>query len=246
MSDLLNPKYEAFCQAYARGPNAGNCAASYEAAGFRPDNSNAMRLAGRPHIKKRIAELMSQTAATDRQAAEAKSLEQKAVLGELAKIAYANVCNYLHVDEDGRAQIDLAQIDRDQGAAIRDLVVDYFPAPDGGTLQIKSARVRMFDKRLALGDLCRLQGSLGGRRPDSIVVPEEKPVPWTNPELENELVGVFAKLASCDVDLMDMLQRAIQDGRVKISPHATPLRLQETITSAIIRLRKAMKHPLEQ
>jgi hypothetical protein len=28
MSDLLNPKYEAFFQAYARGPHAGHCAAA--------------------------------------------------------------------------------------------------------------------------------------------------------------------------------------------------------------------------
>src|SRR4051812_23127920 len=130
MSHLL-PRHEVFCQDYVRGPDAGNCVASYEAAGFRPDRGNSSRLLHQPHIQKRIAELMGENSDMERQAAERRVVKKEEVVSELSKLGFANVTDYLDVDEDGGVQVDLTRLEHDQGAAIRNVAIDYFDAPNG-------------------------------------------------------------------------------------------------------------------
>ncbi|MGH6986044.1 MAG: hypothetical protein ACRED9_04290 [Caulobacteraceae bacterium] len=54
MPELLNPRHEAFARARSRGVRLQD---AYEEAGYAPDRSHASRLAGRPEIAERIAEL---------------------------------------------------------------------------------------------------------------------------------------------------------------------------------------------
>lgn len=246
MSDLLNPRHEAFCRAYVRGPCAGNCVASYEVAGYRPDTANASKLFEKPHIQKRIAELMAEDAATDQQALEQHGVDKHAVLAELSKIGFANLFDYIQIRDDELVEIDLTRLNRDQAAAIRDFAFEYADSPNGGPRRLHSARVRMFDKRLALTDLARHLGLFVSQRLNGVAPPDDPVAPLTNAELEDELVEIFAVLAHCEVDLRDMLDRAIAAGRVKISAYAKPLRKHETITDAMARCRKTLRKPLVQ
>ncbi|MGH7016185.1 MAG: hypothetical protein ACRED8_03760 [Caulobacteraceae bacterium] len=54
MPELQNPKHEAFAKARSRGVRLQD---AYEEAGYAPDRSHAARLASRPEIAERIAEL---------------------------------------------------------------------------------------------------------------------------------------------------------------------------------------------
>ncbi|MGH6987744.1 MAG: hypothetical protein ACRED9_13035 [Caulobacteraceae bacterium] len=54
MPELQNPKHEVFAKARSRGVRLQD---AYEEAGYTPDRSHAARLAGRPEIAERIAEL---------------------------------------------------------------------------------------------------------------------------------------------------------------------------------------------
>ena len=61
MQPLPNFRYEAFAQARAKGARLED---AYEDAGFTPDRANASRLAARPEIADRIAELRAEYAAS--------------------------------------------------------------------------------------------------------------------------------------------------------------------------------------
>jgi hypothetical protein len=175
------------------------------------------------------------------------------VLAELAKLAFANFADCLSVDDDGAVDFDLAKLDRDQVAAIREISVEYADTPDGAPRKIKRLQVRMFDKRQALADLARHLGLVAGQPAKSgakqavaeVPVEDVPIVPMNNVEYEKALVDVFATFANANVDLPDLLQKAVAESKVRISPHATPLSQQETITSAMARLKKLMKAPLE-
>jgi len=248
MSHLLHPKLEAFCQAYVRGPFAGNCSSAYETAGYQPNSSNAARLIGRPYIRKRIDQLLAENADADRKAVEAHGVEKHKVIEELSKIGFANFFDFLSVDDDEQVTVDLMQINRDQGAAIREFVVEYTDPDANGRRYLKSARVRLSDKRLALADLARHLGMFPGQRlaePEPPETPEtdeddEPQRKMSNAEIEEALIGTFSRLAGCNIDLRDLLDRAVAAGKVKESPNPIPLREIETLDEAIARCRKEL------
>jgi phage terminase small subunit len=234
MSQLLHQKHEAFCQAYVRGPHAGNYTAAYEAAGYARIDSNASRLAGQPHIKKRIAELLAENETMERAATKraiaALALDKEMILRELMKIGFANAFDYLHLDDDDQAQLDLARLERDKGAAVRSLTVDFEDAPDGAR-RIKRIRFALFEKRLALIDLGRHIGMFTGETPDlkEQATAGATAMWWdlvrlTAPELDERLIGMFSGLAEHGVDLRELLERAIADGRVAQYANDKPLR----------------------
>ena len=168
MPSLSNPKYEAFAQAFVRGETAGNRGRSYLAAGYRCDDKsakeNGSKLAKDPRVMRRIAELEQEKHAMEEQATERAtarlSITREAVLAELAKIAFANMLDYLRPGADGYFDVDLARIDRDMGAAIREVVV----TPARGADEKPRARIKLADKRAALFDLGRHFGLFVERR----------------------------------------------------------------------------------
>lgn len=60
MSVLTNPKHEAFAQALAKGRTQIE---AYAAAGYKPNDGHAARLAGNGRIKGRVAEIQAKVAA---------------------------------------------------------------------------------------------------------------------------------------------------------------------------------------
>lgn len=234
MSRLFKFKHEAFCRAYVRGPTAGNFTASYEAAGFARDTSNASRLAAEPHIQDRIAELVAENEATDDYAtavaARAAAVDKTSVLVELKKIGFSNMLDYLHLDDDERLQVDLSRLDHDKGAAIRDIRINY----DDKTQRVKNVALKLYDKRFALTGLGRHLGLPAG--PPAEAPKPEPSIEEMHPrELDERLTGIFAKLAASHVDVQELLDRAIAQGKVKIAHGAKPLREIETVEDAIAR-----------
>jgi phage terminase small subunit len=105
-----------------------------------------------PHVRARIAFLQAKTV---------NGLEINAinVVRELAKLGLANMDDYMTVQTDGSAVLDLGDTSRDQRAAIQELVVDEYTDGKGDAARdVKRTRIKLHDKRGALVDLGRHLG----------------------------------------------------------------------------------------
>jgi len=81
MTVLSNPKYELFAEALAKGATASD---AYEQAGFKRHDGNAGRLARDPRVQARVKEILAE-------AAEKAGVTVERIIGELAKIAFADI-----------------------------------------------------------------------------------------------------------------------------------------------------------
>tara|TARA_Y100000310_G_scaffold67277_1_gene62581 strand:- start:23445 stop:23975 length:531 start_codon:yes stop_codon:yes gene_type:complete len=88
----------------------------------------------------------------------AKRIEvtQDAVVSELAKIGFANFLDFMEVQSDGSAVVNLKDLTRDEAAAISEIVIDEFKDGRGEDARdVKRIRLKLLDKRGALVDLGR-------------------------------------------------------------------------------------------
>jgi phage terminase small subunit len=169
MPALKNPRHEAFAQAYVRGDTAGNATQSYRAAYGRPNRKAASDLLRRPDISGRIGELQAQVGALQAQAT-TKALERyevtaERIIGELTRMGFANMLDYIRVTETGDAVVDLSALDRDKATAISEVVVDVVQDGKGeGADTVKRVRFKLADKRAALVDLGKRLGMFVDRK----------------------------------------------------------------------------------
>jgi hypothetical protein len=207
MARLLNPQHEAFCHAFVRGPHAGNLCDAYEAAGYARDRGNAARLARQPDVVARVNALRDGEAAAERAAVRAAlgahAIDKARIVQELATIAFANPLDFIWVDADGKAHVDLTRIDRAKGGAIRELVVESI-APTDKTPAVTKVRLRFNDKHRALTELAR-----------QIDLAQEPPLPveTTTQPVDEEthrasLVAQLRDLADHDEDVVALATRA--------------------------------------
>ena len=155
---LKNLRWERFCQAFVRGETAGNGNASYRAAGFRANPRNAGSSAGdllkRPEVRARIAELQAALSAIEERAItnsiERLALTREAVLGQLARIGFANMADYIRHDEHGRIVIDLAKVERDRMAGLVELAVTE---RGEGASRVSTVRIKLGERLGALTNL---------------------------------------------------------------------------------------------
>lgn len=159
MPVLKNDKHEAFAQALASGSNA---TAAHKAAGFSGKRSAASSLKHRSDILERFRELV-ETKSTIVAKAEERAIERfiekraitkEAVLGELAKIGFANMADYMKVGADGDPYLDFSAITRDQAAALCELTVEDFKDGRGEEArEVRRVKFKLADKKGALVDL---------------------------------------------------------------------------------------------
>jgi phage terminase small subunit len=181
MSVLKNPKHEAFAQNIAMGLQ--NTDAYLKAGYYRNTNpaSNgainllSKRLKARPHVRARIAEIVAKAAAT-------AEITVERVLHELAVIAFANIQDYLGVE-------DFNSLTRDQKAPLREVTVEELRS--GDKVASRLVKYKLSDKQAALVDLGKHFGMFG---PDfsirsAVLINQDNP---DDAALERTINGIVA------------------------------------------------------
>lgn len=78
------------------------------------------------------------------------------VVLELAKLAFANMADYMTAGADGDPALDFSKLTRDQAAALVEVTVDdYFDGRGEDARQVRRVKFKLADKRAALVDLGR-------------------------------------------------------------------------------------------
>lgn len=139
MPILANIRHDRFCQNVAKGMTLID---AYEQAGYVRDLGNATNLRARDHIDKRIIEIVTK-------AGEQVKITAARVLQEMSKLAFANLADFIQIEEDGSAIVDLSNLNRDQAAAITEVISEK---SENGKVK---TRIKLADKKTALETLGR-------------------------------------------------------------------------------------------
>ena len=118
----LSPRHERFVLEFLM---RGNATQAYIRAGYAPRGAqpSASRLLRKPHIAAAIA-------AGQRRVANALELSVARIGREYARIAFANVDDYVQIEKDGRPRIDLDKASRAQRAGIVEMKVSNHRKPE--------------------------------------------------------------------------------------------------------------------
>jgi phage terminase small subunit len=145
----LSKKQKLFVDEYLVDFNATRAAIR---AGYSPKSARsiASRSLGNPAVKTAIAETQAPRLA-------ALKLSAEEILAELARVARANLLDYMRIDDRGMPEVDLTGLTRDQAAAIRDIEVE---SVGEGRREGTRIRFKMHDKLAALDRLARHYGLL--------------------------------------------------------------------------------------
>ena len=83
----------------------------------------------------------------------------------MARLGFANMLDYIRIDADGDAHVDLSNVDRDRAIGIAEVTVDDFKDGRGeNSREVRRVKFRLADKRAALMDLAKLCGYVVDRR----------------------------------------------------------------------------------
>lgn len=96
--------------------------------------------------------------------AQRTEISQDRVLRELAALGFANMADYIRVQPDGTAYVNLAGLSREQAAAIQELTVDEYTEGRGEEARaVKRVKLKLADKRGSLELLGRHLGLFPNR-----------------------------------------------------------------------------------
>lgn len=144
MPVLKNPKHELFAQALAKGKTADE---AYQLAGYKQSRPAASRLSTNVNVSARVKQILGR-------AAERVEITQAKVLEELAKIGFSNMLDYVGITTDGDAYVTLANMTRDQAAAVQQITVEDFKDGRGEDARdVRKVTFKLSDKRAALVDI---------------------------------------------------------------------------------------------
>ena len=144
----LTAKQERFVSEYLIDLNATQAAIR---AGYAKKSADVegSRLLGNA----KVAAAVSAGRAKQMQRAE---IEADDVIRELAKIGFANMLDYIQIGQDGDAYVNLADLTREQAAAIGEVTVEDFKDGRGEDARdVRRIKFKLADKRAALVDLGR-------------------------------------------------------------------------------------------
>jgi phage terminase small subunit len=154
MPAVKNAKHEAVIQAYiADKERVGSKAyrTVYPKSSERAAAVAWSRLLTKADFKARIDELLAAVTAA---AVQETGVTVARVVDELAKIGFANMQDYITVDDDGQPFIDLSKVSRDQAAAIQEITVETrFEGEDREAIPVRKVKFKLGDKRATLHDL---------------------------------------------------------------------------------------------
>jgi phage terminase small subunit len=154
MPVLSNARQERFCQEIVKGKPAEE---AYKLAGYAPSRANACTLKQKKNVKQRIAELIDRRETLDTvstaKAIEKLAITKEAILSELAKIAFANMQDYMKVGPDGAPTLNFKDLTRDQAAALVEITVEEFRDGRTDAREVRRVKFKLGDKKGALVDL---------------------------------------------------------------------------------------------
>ena len=165
-----NPKRERFCREWIIDHNGTQAAirAGYSA---KTAKSAGQRLLTYADVRARVKFLEARII-------HGLELSAETTVRELAKLAYANMDDFVTVQPDGSAVLDLGRTTRDHRAAIQEITVDsYTEKGEGGeddVQVVKKVKLKLYDKRQALVDLGRHQGIFEADNEQSRTVVESR------------------------------------------------------------------------
>ena len=142
----MTPKQERFIQEYLIDLNATQAAIR---AGYSKKGADVQghRLLGNVKISEAIQKAREELS-------ERTGITQDMVIRELAKIGFANIEDYIQVQEDGTAFVKLNEVSRDQFAAIGEITSEVYTEGKGEDAQdVKRTKLKLLDKKGALVDL---------------------------------------------------------------------------------------------
>lgn len=148
MQKKVAKRHELFAREYLLDHNGTRAAI---AAGYSPRSAaaQASALLNRPKVIATLAKL---------EARRNSRLDIKAddILAEIARVAYANMADYIKTNEDGYSDIALGETTRDQSAAIQEIRVDTTGGTgDGERRQVLRTTFKLGDKLRGLEMLGR-------------------------------------------------------------------------------------------
>jgi phage terminase small subunit len=141
----MTPKQKLFIKEYLVDLNATRAAI---AAGYSEKGADVAgaRLLGNVRVKEQIEQALTKVCAK-------LDITVEKVLGELAKLGFSNMQDYIVVTEEGFAYADLSKLTRDQAAAIQEITTDSYTERTGEGDEIrvvKKCKFKLGDKRGSL------------------------------------------------------------------------------------------------
>lgn len=190
MPALKDARKEAFALAVARGSTFMDAYSEIWRGNRKKVSLGpiASKMASQPAVANRIAEIQAQLTVRT-------SITAQRVLEELAKIGFANYSDFLTVDEDGRTNVDVSKLSKDQMAAIAEMQIDT--SPDGK----QRIKVKLHDKRAALMDIGKHLGmfrdkiEVSGPGGGAIEVKKRVDVNLLDQEERNQLKEILLAMA---------------------------------------------------
>lgn len=147
MAALKNAKHEAVAVAYIADPERIGWHAY---AKVYPKSSRHAAETGWARLLK-IVEFSARIAELTNAAAEASTVTAARVLDEFAKLAFANMADYMRVGPGGDPVLDFSKLTRDQAAALIEVTIeDFMDGRGDDARQVRRVRFRLADKRVAL------------------------------------------------------------------------------------------------
>ncbi len=146
----LNPRQNRFVAEYLIDLNAKQAAirAGYSA---KAAEVNGPRLLRNAQVAAAIAQGQARIA-------QGLGVTVERIVGELAKLGFSNMADYMKVGPDGAPHLDFANLTRDQTAALHEVTVEEFSVPGDGEDDapagvVRKVKFKLADKRGPLVDL---------------------------------------------------------------------------------------------
>jgi phage terminase small subunit len=164
----LTPRQRRFCEEYLVDLNAS---AAARRAGYSADTARQIGAENltKPDIQ---TEIQRQIEARSKRT----EITADQVVTELGKIAFANMLNYMTIQDDGTAVVDFSMVDRDQGAVMREVTIETYAEGRGDDARtVKRIKFALYDKKGALELLGRHFGLFTDKLEAKLEVQGEDP-----------------------------------------------------------------------
>jgi phage terminase small subunit len=139
----LNEQQARFCGEFLVDLNAA-AAARRSGYSLAAAKEVGYRLLTLPHVRAEVDRLKAERAAS-------LALKAEDVVRELVKLSHANMLNYVRVQPDGSAAVDLSAMGEDEAAALQEVTVEEFTDGRGDEARpCRRIKIKLADKTRAL------------------------------------------------------------------------------------------------